>query len=89
MADVHLALGTLAPAEGRPDEAPAHFRAAQDLLTQLAADLPDGGPGPGLPGYNENSLAWFLTNCADASFRDPARAVELARKSVARAAAGG
>jgi serine/threonine protein kinase/tetratricopeptide (TPR) repeat protein len=85
MADVHLALGTLAPAEGRPDEASAHFRAAQDLLSKLAADLPDGGPGPGMPGYNENSLAWFLTNCADPIFRDPARAVELARKSVARA----
>jgi WD40 repeat protein/serine/threonine protein kinase len=29
-----------------------------------------------------NNLAWFLATCPDASFRDPARAVELANKAV-------
>ena len=51
----------------------------------LAADLPDGGSGPGGPGNNQNSLAWFLATCPDPQFRDPHRAVELARQAVARA----
>jgi serine/threonine protein kinase/Tfp pilus assembly protein PilF len=85
LADVHIGLGKLAPAVGKPGEAADHFRTALDLLTKLGADLPDGGPGPGLPGHNENSLAWFLVNCPDPSFRDPKRALELARKSVNRA----
>jgi serine/threonine protein kinase/tetratricopeptide (TPR) repeat protein len=85
LADVHIGLGKLAPAVGKPDEAADHFNVALDLLTKLGADLPDGSPGPGLPGTNENSLAWFLVNCPDVSFRDPKRALELARKSVNRA----
>jgi tetratricopeptide (TPR) repeat protein len=32
----------------------------------------------------EGDLAWFLVACADPDFRDPARALELARKAVAR-----
>jgi eukaryotic-like serine/threonine-protein kinase len=33
----------------------------------------------------ENNLAWLLTTCPDAKFRDPGRALELARKAVALA----
>ncbi len=77
LADVHVALGAVVPA-GAAD----HFRAARDLLTALVADSPDGGPG--LPGENENDLAWFLATCPDPQFRDPARAVELARRAVNR-----
>jgi uncharacterized protein HemY len=51
----------------------------------LAEDLPDGGSGPGNPGNNQNSLAWFLATCPDPQFRDPPRAVELARRALARA----
>ncbi|HEY1377137.1 MAG TPA: serine/threonine-protein kinase [Gemmataceae bacterium] len=85
LAHVHAAAGALALAGGRAAEAADHFRAARDLFTKLAADLPDGGPGPGLPGYNENELAWFLVTCPDPQFRDPARAVEVAQKAVNRA----
>jgi serine/threonine protein kinase/tetratricopeptide (TPR) repeat protein len=85
LANVHIALGKLAPTVGKSEAAADHFRAALDLLNRLGADLPDGSPGPGLPGTNENDLAWFLVNCPDPSFRDPKRAVELARKSVNRA----
>ncbi len=33
----------------------------------------------------QNNLAWLLTTCPDARFRDPGRALELARKTVALA----
>jgi tetratricopeptide (TPR) repeat protein len=85
LAEIHIALGSLARSEGRPAEAADHFRTARDLLTVLAADLPDGGSGPGGPGNNQNTLAWFLASCPDPQFRDPHRAVELARQAVARA----
>jgi tetratricopeptide (TPR) repeat protein len=85
LAEVHVAIGARERAEGRSAEATEHFRAARDLLTALATDLPDGGPGPGLPGNNENSLAWFLANCPDPAFRDPARAVDHAKTAVLRA----
>jgi tetratricopeptide (TPR) repeat protein len=85
LAETHIGLGSLAAATGRPGEAAGHFRTARDLLTVLAEDLPDGGSGPGAPGNNQNSLAWFLVSCPDPQFRDPHRAVELARQAVARA----
>jgi tetratricopeptide (TPR) repeat protein/tRNA A-37 threonylcarbamoyl transferase component Bud32 len=85
LAEIHIAIGSLATAGRRPDEAADRFRAARDLLTGLAADLPDGGSGPGGPGHNQNSLAWFLATCPDTQFRDPPRAVELARQAIARA----
>jgi tetratricopeptide (TPR) repeat protein len=85
LAFVHVRLGTLALAEECPDEAAEHFRKAHALLTALTADGPGGGPGPGAPGENENAFAWFLATCPDESFRDPPRAVALARKAVERA----
>lgn len=80
LADVHVGLGRLIRSE-----ADDRYRAARDLLTALAADLPDGSPGPGNPGLNQNMLAWFLVTCPAPQFRDPGRAVDLARKAVQRA----
>jgi serine/threonine protein kinase len=85
LAFVHVRRGTLALAADCPDEAAEHFREARDLLSALTADLPGGGPGPGAPGENENAFAWFLATCPDESFRDPPRAVALARTAVERA----
>ena len=36
-----------------------------------------------------NGLAWLLATCSDPQLRDPARAVELARKAVGTGAEGG
>src|SRR5262249_43181302 len=33
---------------------------------------------------NQNTFAWFPASCPDPQFRDPPRAVELARRAVAR-----
>jgi tetratricopeptide (TPR) repeat protein len=85
LAEVHIGLGSLETAEGSPEKAADHFRAARDLLAALAEDLPDGGRGPGGPGQNQNSLAWFLVICPDPQFRDPHRAIELARRALDRA----
>jgi serine/threonine protein kinase/tetratricopeptide (TPR) repeat protein len=85
LATVHMALGALAPAEGRAADTTGHFSAAREFLRRLAAELKDGSPGPGLPGMNEWMLACFLANCPDPQFREPALAVEWARKAVARA----
>ena len=82
LAEVHAALGGITPAGADRD---GHFRAARDLLTALAADLPDGSPGPGNPGQNQNALAWFLVSCPDPQFRDPVRAVEVALRAVEQA----
>jgi tetratricopeptide (TPR) repeat protein len=53
---------------GRWQEALADFRRAVELPTSGAADL--------------NNLAWQLATSPDAALRQPARAVELARKAV-------
>jgi tetratricopeptide (TPR) repeat protein len=85
VADAHYRLGVVAWAMARSREAGEHFRAAREAMTKLAAELPGGEAGPGDPGHNENELAWFLATCPDESFRDPRRAVELARKATTRA----
>jgi tetratricopeptide (TPR) repeat protein len=87
LADAHVRLGVLAWGRRDTAEAGKHFRQARDLLEKLAADAPGGGPGMGAPGANEKALAWFLAMCPDEGFRDPRRAVELARKAVERAPA--
>jgi serine/threonine protein kinase len=85
LAQIHCRLGSLARVGQKAAQAAEHYRKAHDLLTALAADVPGGGPGPGTPGYNENALALFLIYCPDEHFRDCRRAVEFARKAVARA----
>src|SRR5262249_26813197 len=42
---------------------------------------------PGPPTYND--LAWLLANCPETKFRDPTRAVKLARKAVEQAPKAG
>src|SRR5262249_53099691 len=71
VADVHYRLGPLAWVKKRKAEAAGHFRQARDHFAALAAEVRDGGPGPGGPGFNENAFAWFLANCPDESLRDP------------------
>jgi len=51
---------------------------ARRALTLLKEAVKAGGDDP----QALNSLAWFLATCPDSRFRDPARAVELARKAV-------
>jgi serine/threonine protein kinase/tetratricopeptide (TPR) repeat protein len=84
VADAHYHLGMVAWVMGRAGEAAEHFRAAKEVFAKLAADVPGGGPGPGEPGQNENSFAWFLATCPDESFREPGRAVDVARKAKER-----
>jgi serine/threonine protein kinase len=68
-------LGDLLLAEGQPEKAAEQYRQALVILQGLADRNPDNVE-------NANSLAWFLAACADPSFRDPARAVSLAEKTV-------
>jgi serine/threonine protein kinase/tetratricopeptide (TPR) repeat protein len=85
LAQVHCRLGSLARVGQQAAQAAEHYHKAHDLLTALAAEVPGGGPGPGPAGYNENALAMFLIYCPDERLRDSRRAVEFARKAVARA----
>jgi tetratricopeptide (TPR) repeat protein len=70
---MHLNLGNALAASGRPDEAIA-------VLDKAVKTFPES---PDVP----NGLAWHLATCADAKFRDPARAVTLAAKAVELASA--
>jgi tetratricopeptide (TPR) repeat protein/serine/threonine protein kinase len=40
------------------------------------------GRGPIYPAQAHNNLAWLLATCPDAKYRDPARAIQLARKAI-------
>jgi serine/threonine protein kinase/tetratricopeptide (TPR) repeat protein len=64
----HYFLGLALSAKDRPDEATAAYRETVRLREDYA------------PAHN--SLAWLLATCADARLRDPAEAVEHARKAV-------
>ncbi len=70
LAVAHNALGWALQGEGRLDEAIAEFREAIRLQPDLAAA--------------HNSLAWALATDADPRRRDPAEALEHARKAVER-----
>ncbi len=67
------ALGLLLQDTDRPQEAAEAFRDAKKLFEAEAAKIPDGGTNP------VHALAWFLADCPATQFRDPARAVELAK----------
>ncbi len=54
------------------------YRRAVEAYGRLLALQPDSAPG-------NNDLAWLLATCPDASLRNPARAVTLARKAVQKA----
>jgi WD40 repeat protein/serine/threonine protein kinase/Flp pilus assembly protein TadD len=68
MANEYRLLAMLLSANGRPEEADKAYRKLLELAPQSAAD--------------HNNLAWLLATCPDAKFRDPKRAVELAKKAV-------
>jgi serine/threonine protein kinase/tetratricopeptide (TPR) repeat protein len=87
LAEFNFRLGELAFVAGRHDEALTHFGRARELFTALAAKPADGGHGAGVPGAAENGFAWILAACPDETFRDPRRAVELARIATSRAPA--
>jgi serine/threonine protein kinase/tetratricopeptide (TPR) repeat protein len=70
----HGALGHALRRKGRPDEALAANREWIRLQPHSAAA--------------HNNLAWILANSLDPKFRDPARAVEVARKAIELAPQG-
>ena len=55
------------------------LKRSEETLTQRNAFL---GPNHPTTLASMNTLAWFLATCADASFRNPLRAVDLAEKVV-------
>jgi tetratricopeptide (TPR) repeat protein len=59
---------------GGAKEAEAAYREALALRERLLAIVPDN------PNF-QNDVAWYLATCPVAQLRDPARAVELARKA--------
>ena len=69
------ALGLLLEDSDRPQEAAEAFRDAKRIFEEVAAKIPSGGP-TWAPAH---ALAWFLADCSATQFRDPARAVELAK----------
>jgi tetratricopeptide (TPR) repeat protein len=66
-AEVHAAMGEWA-------------KAIADYEKAIAVDRP--WPGPIDKAMPYDGLAWLLATCPDARFRDPARAVVLARKAI-------
>ncbi len=67
-APAQFSLAIVLRVRGQPEEALVRFRKASDLLPT--------DPNP------LNGLAWELATCADLKFRDPAKAVDLAKKVV-------
>ncbi|HKB06142.1 MAG TPA: protein kinase, partial [Gemmataceae bacterium] len=67
-APAHFSLANILRVRGKPEEALVHFRTAVDLLPT--------DPNP------LNGLAWELLTSADPRLRDPAKAVDMAKKVV-------
>jgi Flp pilus assembly protein TadD len=68
-AKAHSNLGAALASKGRTDEAISEFREAIRLKQNYAIAY--------------SNLAWVFATCADPKMRDPAQAVELAKKAVA------
>jgi eukaryotic-like serine/threonine-protein kinase len=75
LANSRKSLGDLMLAEAQPEKAAEQYRQALVIYQGLADRYPDNVEVA-------NDLAWFLALCADPRFRDPARAVSLAQKTV-------
>ncbi len=69
-------------AKGELDEAEQAFRSAAAIYEELARELPDVPKYRSGLAMSHNSLAWRLVTSPDVKLRDPACAVELARKAV-------
>jgi tetratricopeptide (TPR) repeat protein len=67
-APAHFSLANILRIRGKPEEALVHFRKAVELLPT--------DPNP------LNGLAWELLTSADTGLRDPAKAVDMAKKVV-------
>jgi tetratricopeptide (TPR) repeat protein len=68
------ALGLLLEDTDRRQEAAEAFRDAKKLFEAAVVETPGAGPT-----RTTNALAWFLADCPATQFRDPERAVELAK----------
>jgi tetratricopeptide (TPR) repeat protein len=77
LAQLHAQLGHCYQAAGRRGEAGKAFRTALQMNERLAAAAPAHAGYPA-------QVAWLLATCPDPGLRDPRRAVEWARKAVAR-----
>jgi serine/threonine-protein kinase len=74
-AELHYRVGLLQSASNRPRDAKESFQRALEVGTDDPTIC--------------NALAWFLATSTDATFRDPARSVELAKKAVELAPSNG
>jgi tetratricopeptide (TPR) repeat protein len=68
-------LGAAYERAGRSQEAGAAYREARSLIEAMVAEEPDQPE-------TQNNLAWLLATCPAPQLRDPALAVELARKAI-------
>jgi len=68
------------PASDRQARSRGYLGRAEMLVKEVVARISSGDDLESL-----NALAWFLSTWPDSRLRDPARAIELARKAVARA----
>jgi serine/threonine protein kinase/tetratricopeptide (TPR) repeat protein len=73
--EVRLVLGELLWASGRRTEAAEEYRQVRSLLERLDPDDPGG----------RDQVAWFLATSADPQFRDPPRALALAKRNIEQA----
>jgi tetratricopeptide (TPR) repeat protein len=76
------ALGDLHHADGGLGKAGQAYRQALAHREKLVADFPPAA-------QYRRELAWFLATCPDGQFRDPERAVQLARGALDLAPRGG
>jgi serine/threonine protein kinase/tetratricopeptide (TPR) repeat protein len=70
----HASLGSILTARGLPAEAADEYRQARDGYWAVLDVAPNRAS-------TLNNLAWLLTTCPDPQLRDPARALDLARKA--------
>jgi serine/threonine protein kinase/Flp pilus assembly protein TadD len=75
-------LGNMLNAAGQDAEAEKAYGRALDLGEKLVNDFPGNA-------WDRRDLAWFLANCPARQFRDPDRAVSLAKEAVELAPKGG
>jgi tetratricopeptide (TPR) repeat protein len=78
LAENHLACAQCFTMKARPAEAANEYQRAGEFLDK-AMEKPSSGL---LNECNVNNVAWYLATAPDPQFRDPARAVKLAKTSV-------